>query len=81
MAERTVSRRAAIFGSVAAAISGFWAKTVEAQRRVSKRYALYRNRPNGRQRCGGCRYFRDPGSCVRVEGRISPMGYCDLYAT
>ena len=54
--------------------------TAEARAKVSKAAARYQDRPRGAERCGRCRNFRGPDGCVRVEGRISPDGWCRLYS-
>jgi hypothetical protein len=48
-------------------------------RNVPKIFALYQDRPNGRERCGRCRYFRPPHGCEIVDGRISPQGWCRYF--
>ena len=76
-----ISRRGFLQGTaagVAAAAVGLDSTTAEAH--ISKFAAHYRNRPNGRQRCGLCRHFRPPHGCARVRGRISPYGWCRLWA-
>lgn len=31
------------------------------------------------ERCRDCDFFASPGSCEKVEGRISPEATCDLW--
>ena len=47
---------------------------------VWKSVALYRDSPNGRQRCAGCYHFRPPNACQIVESPISPNGWCSYWA-
>jgi hypothetical protein len=47
--------------------------------RVSKEEARYQDMPNNGQACAGCRYFHAPDVCDRVEGAVSPMGWCRLW--
>ena len=34
---------------------------------------------NDEYKCGGCRHFMAPSSCVLVMGNISPEGWCKLF--
>ncbi len=65
------------------------------EKKLAKSAVHYQDRPNAGKMCGMCRYFLPAGgmvghgmmgpqmmaegSCQVVEGRISSMGYCDLY--
>ena len=55
-----------------------------AEAKVSKRAAGYRAWPRGRQLCMNCRYFvhgcRRRSNCTLVSGRVSPRGWCQLWA-
>ena len=62
--------------------------TSSAQGKASKSVVHYRDYPKGMQMCGMCKFFEGggmmgrgmmSGDCEVVEGRISPMGWCDLY--
>ena len=46
---------------------------------VPKALALYRDSPNGTQRCGGCVHFIEPNACEIVGGEISPNGWCRYF--
>jgi hypothetical protein len=62
--------------------------------KVGKSVVHYRDHPKDGQMCGNCKYFVGggmmgggmmgggmmAGECQVVKGRISPMGWCDLYA-
>lgn len=49
--------------------------------RVSKAQAKYQERPKGEQKCGTCLHFLAATStCKLVEGRVSPEGWCMLWA-
>jgi hypothetical protein len=50
-----------------------------AQTKMPKQTAQYQDSPNGDQKCEGCRFFVEGGSCRLVEGKISPNGWCRLY--
>jgi hypothetical protein len=55
------------------------ARTGRAQAKMPKQTAQYQDSPNGDQKCEGCRFFIEGGSCRLVEGEISPNGWCRLY--
>jgi hypothetical protein len=80
------TRRRLLLGTaagIAASTVGADSTTADATHgygKISKAAALYRNRPRGGQRCGLCRHFRGPDGCTRVAGRISPYGWCRLWA-
>jgi hypothetical protein len=46
---------------------------------MPKQTAQYQDSPNGDQKCEGCRFFIERGSCQLVEGEISPNGWCMLF--
>jgi hypothetical protein len=82
-----VSRRALLRGTVlGAAAAGTGALSAcmpmmarGVPRNVPKAFALYQDRPNGRQRCGRCMHFLPPNRCEIVNGRISPQGWCRYF--
>lgn len=53
--------------------------------KVSKAVAMYQDKPNGKQQCASCMHFvpgktaAANGTCKKVEGVISPHGWCGLY--
>lgn len=56
-------------------------RTAGAQMKISQERARYQGQPNGGKKCGDCRHFiADQGACRLVEGRISPNGWCTLWA-
>jgi len=80
--------------SAAAATPLMLASTpAEAEAKVTKAAVRYRDHPNGMQMCHMCKYYvasggrsasmcmgmMGTGACQLVQGRISPMGWCDLY--
>jgi len=76
--------------SAAAGMSLMLASTA-AQAKASKAAVHYREYPKGMQMCHMCKFYiagggrmghgmMGAGSYQLVEGRISPMGYCDLYS-
>jgi hypothetical protein len=39
----------------------------------------YRPTPNGDRECSNCKLFVAPDECTKVDGKISPQGYCVLW--
>jgi hypothetical protein len=39
----------------------------------------YRTTPNGDRECSNCKFFVAPDACEKVDGKISPKGYCVLW--
>jgi hypothetical protein len=80
-----ISRRCFLVSTIAFAGTGAlpaWAElpiTEIAYNRMIKAAAHYQSRPNGKQRCAGCKHFRAPNSCEIVIGNISPRGWCRYY--
>jgi hypothetical protein len=66
--------------AVAAAATGAISVRAAAQSKVSKANAKYQDKPKGDQRCDGCVQFVAPDGCKVVDGKISPSGWCMLYA-
>jgi High potential iron-sulfur protein len=52
----------------------------EAQQKAAKKLVQYQEKPKGTQECDECLHFVAPDSCKLVEGKISPKGWCSLYA-
>ena len=84
----------AAFITAAAGIPSLVPPTSSAQGKASKSVVHYRDYPKRLEMCGMCKFFEGSGmmgggmmglgmmagDCEVVEGRISPMGWCDLYA-
>ena len=51
------------------------------QTKLTKAAARYQDQKNGDELCAGCPYFIQPGSCVVVEGEVSPTGWCPMFTT
>ncbi len=81
-----LSRRSLLRNSgayVLAVSAGAMALPNSAAAKVSKREAGYQPRPRGRQSCMNCKFFRHGcrgANCTVVAGRVSPMGWCQLWA-
>ena len=77
----SMSRRALLGSTAALATAMVLARTApsRAQQKMSKETAQYQDSPKGDQKCEGCRFFMEGGSCRLVEGEISPNGWCMLF--
>jgi hypothetical protein len=42
--------------------------------------AAYQDKPSNGLKCSACTHFRAPASCQLVAGKISPDGWCKLFA-
>ena len=47
--------------------------------KLPQRSVGYRDTPNGDRQCSNCKFFVAPDSCQKVDGKISPKGYCVLW--
>jgi len=74
------STRRALLGIGVAVAGGAICARAAAQSKVSKDQAKYQDKPKGDQRCDGCIQFVAPDGCKVVDGKISPAGWCMLYA-
>lgn len=52
----------------------------QAQQKASKDAMKYQDHPNGQQQCDGCVQFVAPDACKVVDGKISPKGWCIVWA-
>jgi hypothetical protein len=81
MNNRFRSKRRALLGvGLAAAGGAICARAVAQQSKLPKDQAKYQDQPKGGQRCDGCVQFVAPDGCKVVDGKISPAGWCMLYA-
>ena len=49
--------------------------------KVSKAQAKYQDKPKGKQQCAKCLHFVvADNSCKVVAGKVSPQGWCQLWA-
>jgi hypothetical protein len=80
-ASLSMSRRALLGSTTAMAAVMILAgtRTGRAQAKMPKQTAQYQDSPKGDQKCEGCRFFIEGGSCRLVEGEISPNGWCRLF--
>jgi hypothetical protein len=91
-----ISRRTWLKGVAlvsAAAATPLMLASTPSEAKVTKVAVHYRDHPNGMQMCHMCKYYMSggrsagmcmgmmgTGACQLVAGKISPMGWCDLYA-
>ncbi len=76
-----LSRRSFLrFGlaAVMAAMAGV--KPLPAQQKADKKLVKYQDTPKGSQSCDHCLHFVPPDQCKLVAGKISPKGWCQLFA-
>jgi High potential iron-sulfur protein len=64
----------------AVAMAGVTANRAVAQAKNSQQTVAYQDKPQGSQRCDNCSLFEPPAACKTVEGKISPQGWCKIYA-
>ena len=79
----SVSRRAVLARATlafGAATCGAAATRAFAQQKVGQPEAKYQGGPKGRQSCSICASFQPPNACKLVQGTISPLGWCLLFA-
>jgi hypothetical protein len=48
--------------------------------KVPQKQVHYRTTPKGNAHCSRCAHFLPPSSCAVVQGKISPNGWCSLFA-
>lgn len=46
---------------------------------LDKVYAQYGKAKSGGDECRDCRWFKMPGRCEIVEGKIEPSGWCRFF--
>jgi hypothetical protein len=56
------------------------AGAAEAAPKFSQALAKYQPTPHGAQRCAVCNQFVAPASCKTIDGKISPNGWCVMFA-
>lgn len=76
-----LSRRRLIFnlGVLGGAI-GLAGVARAAPSKLDQRSAAYQPTPKGKARCDNCTQWQVPDACKVVAGKISPAGWCVLYA-
>lgn len=50
-------------------------------KKVSKASVSYQAKPNGEKKCSGCvNFITSSNTCKRVQGKVSPEGWCGMWA-
>jgi hypothetical protein len=89
-----ISRRAWLKALTLFSVAPIVLASIPAEAKVNKAAVHYRDHPKGMQMCHICKYYiasggrsagmcmgmMGTGACQLVQGRISPMGWCDLYS-
>jgi hypothetical protein len=76
-----LSRRSFLrFGLAAMVVAVAGVKPLAAQQKADKKLVKYQDTPKGSQSCGHCLHFVPPDQCKLVAGKISPKGWCQLFA-
>jgi len=77
-----MSRRAALTGTALALVAAADTAITRAdgQQKLSQAVAKYQDQPKGQQSCAVCANFEPPNACKVVQGTISPIGWCQLFA-
>ena len=76
---RQTAMAASLLGATVASGSGMAAQPPV--RKQTKEEAGYRDHPTGPYRCGVCANFISPNDCKKVQGPVSPSGWCENFAT
>jgi len=74
------TRREVLQAALTTAIVGAASSGARAQNKAKQALVQYQEKPKGDQECDGCLQWAPPNSCKVVEGKISPKGWCLVYA-
>lgn len=76
-----ISRRTMLGGAaVAMGVGAAFIVPTTASAKTAQKDAKYQDKPNGEAKCSTCMLFSPPDACQAVDGKISPEGWCQLYA-
>jgi hypothetical protein len=76
-----LSRRSLLrFALAAMVVATTGVKPLTAQQKADKKLVKYQDTPKGSQSCDHCLHFVPPDQCKLVAGKISPKGWCQLFA-
>ena len=76
---RQSAMAASVLGATVASRSGLAAPPPV--RKQTKQEAGYREHPTGPYRCGICANFISPNDCKKVQGPVTPSGWCQNFKT
>jgi len=51
----------------------------DADGKLTQGDVVYQGHPKGLQRCDNCRVFLPPDACSSVQGKVSPVGWCNIW--
>jgi hypothetical protein len=74
------SRRAILRGGALAVLAFGVPARAGAQPKIDPKLVKYQVRPKADQECDRCLHFIAPDGCKMVAGKISPKGWCSLFA-
>ena len=77
---RVLSGRRALLKISLAVIPLGLSERTQAQSKIAQNMVQYQDQPKGDAECDKCAQFIAPGSCVVVDGKISPRGWCVAFA-
>lgn len=85
MTDPKPTRRQVLKRTAALAVAGVagglgLSAAAQAQSKIAKEQAQYQSSPKDGNQCSGCRFFTGGNACEKVEGEISPNGWCSLYS-
>ena len=80
MTRRHVLLRGVACAAGAAALVGAVNEARAAKMPQNSPAVAYQPTPKGTQQCDGCLLFQPPDGCQMVDGKISPTGWCKLWA-
>ena len=78
-----VSRRRFLRKALVAAIvvvTGAAAAPGPAAAKLKKKTVNYKDEPEGDKNCANCKHFVADNACKKVDGEISPNGWCSLWS-
>ncbi len=78
VSRRSLLRTAAVAAGGAAILGTAASRRAEAK--AQQKLVGYQDTPHGAQQCDNCSQFVAPDSCKVVDGKISPTGWCKVYA-
>jgi len=73
-------RRSVLRGALGLAFAAITTREAEAQQKNAQSVVQYQDKPHDGKECRHCLHFVPPDSCKLVAGKISPMGWCLLFA-
>jgi hypothetical protein len=80
LSRRTVVSRAVISTAAFAAAFGQLRNAQAAKFPQTSPAVAYQPSPKDGRQCDGCTLFQAPDACQVVDGKISPTGWCKLWA-